>query len=67
VDSNDAGTAIDVENWLVEWDPVEDECYMIAGDLNGDGGVDSNDSGILTEVENWTMYIDQVTGLAYLY
>ncbi len=67
VDSNDSGLIIDYENWLVEWDPVEDKVFLMAGDINGDGTVGAVDADLLVEIENWIMYIDQVTGLAVIY
>lgn len=67
VDSNDSGLIIDYENWLVEWDPVEDKVFLMAGDINGDGTVGAVDADLLVEIENWIMYIDQVTGLAVFY
>jgi len=64
IDSIDAGTMVDAENYMFTWDPVSDAAYIKAGDLNGDGTVDSIDAGIAVDIENYMMFIDQSTGIA---
>ncbi len=64
IDTNDAGTIVDLENWLLAWDPVSQSAFYEAADVNGDGNIDSNDAGILIDAENWMLSIDQTTGLA---
>jgi hypothetical protein len=63
IDSLCAGTAVDVENYIIEWDSVEDAVFIEAGDLNSDGNIDSMDAGIMVDAENYVLEIDQVTGL----
>lgn len=63
VDSIDAGTMVDYENYLISWEPVTDARYMEAGDLNGDGSIDSIDAGITVDTENYLSFINQVTGI----
>ncbi len=62
-DSLDAGMMVDVENYLVTWDPAIDFAFIEAGDLNGDGTIDSIDAGIAVDAENYMVTIDQSTGL----
>ena len=62
-DSSDSGIIIDMENFLISWDPVDDAALFAAGDLNGDGVSDSIDSSIITDAENFLYTINQVTGL----
>jgi hypothetical protein len=64
IDSTDAGIAVDYENYMIDWDPVEDAAYLLAGDVNGDGNVDSTDAGIMVDYENYMVNINQATGLA---
>lgn len=64
IDSIDAGTMVDYENYMFSWDPTSDTAYLKAGDLNGDGNVDSIDAGIAVDAENYLVTIDQTTGLA---
>ena len=64
IDSLDAGTAVDFENYLISWDPVDDAVCYTAGDLNGDGSIDSLDAGIMIDCENYLVEINQGTGLA---
>lgn len=65
IDSLDAGTAVDVENYQVLLDPVEDAAYRIAADINGDGTIDSLDAGLMVDFENYAIGINQSTGLYY--
>ncbi len=53
----------DYENFLLDWDPVQDAALLRAGDVNGDGVVDSMDSAIIVDYENYLVDINQVTGL----
>ena len=62
-DSSDSGIIIDMENFLISCDPVDDAALFAAGDLNGDGVSDSIDSSIITDAENFLYTINQVTGL----
>lgn len=64
VDSGDAGTAVDFENYMVSWDLPEDSAFRLAGDLNGDGVTDSIDAGIMIDYENYMVDIDQINDLA---
>ena len=64
IDSIDAGTIVDYENYISTWDPTADAAYIKAGDLNGDGTIDSIDAGIAVDAENYMVTIDQSTGLA---
>ncbi len=64
IDSIDAGTMVDYENYTLIWNPVTDAVYIKAGDLNGDGCVDSIDAGIAIDVENYLLGINQTTGIA---
>ena len=63
VDSIDAGTMVDVENYLVTWDPAGDAAFIKAGDLNRDGSIDSMDAGITVDTENYLSFINQTTGI----
>jgi len=63
VDSIDAGTLVDVENYIITWDPAADAAFIQAADLNGDGEIDSIDAGITVDCENYIVTIDQSTGL----
>ncbi len=63
IDSMDAGTMVDYENYLVDWDETEDAAKIEAADLNDDGKVDSMDAGIAVDAENYVITIDQTTGL----
>ena len=63
VDSIDAGTMVDYENYMVTWDPAVDAAFIKAGDLNGDGSIDSIDAGIAVDAENYLMFINQSTGI----
>lgn len=63
IDSIDSGILVDVENKVVNWDPVSDSVFFKAGDLNGDGNVDSVDAGIAVDAENQVLTINQETGL----
>lgn len=65
IDSQDAGVAIDYENYLVTWDPDTQASFIKAGDVNGDGNIDSLDAGLMLECETYYISIDQTTGLAY--
>lgn len=62
IDSLDAGTAVDVENYVLKWDPPFDEIMPFAGDINGDGSIDSLDAGIMVDAENYAVTISQVSG-----
>ena len=62
IDSLDAGTAVDYENYMLAWDPPFDEIMPFAGDINGDGSIDSLDAGIMVDAENYMLNISQVTG-----
>ncbi|HQH64051.1 MAG TPA: leucine-rich repeat protein, partial [Clostridiales bacterium] len=64
VDSTDAGTLIDIENFLLSWNPASDAAFMAAADVNGDGNIDTMDAGVAIDYENWLVDIDQSTGLA---
>lgn len=64
IDSLDAGTAVDFENYLISWDPVDDAEYYLAGDLNADGSIDSLDAAKMVDFENYLVEINQGTGLA---
>lgn len=59
VDSGDAGTAVDVENYMVSWDSTEDAAFISAGDVNGDGATDSIDAGMMVDFENYMTEIVQ--------
>jgi hypothetical protein len=61
-DSLDAGTAVDYENYMLNWDPAVDAAYLKAGDLNGDGEIDSLDAGKMVDAENYLVTVDQTTG-----
>ena len=63
-DSLDAGMMVDVENYLVTWDPAADAAFIKAGDLNDDGTIDSIDAGSAVDVENYIMGVNQLTGTA---
>lgn len=63
IDSLDAGTMVDVENYIITWDPVSDAAFIQAEDINGDGKTDSIDAGIAVDAENYIITIDQCTGL----
>lgn len=64
IDSLDAGTLIDFENYLVLWVPGSDDCYLTAGNINGDTTIDSLDAGNIIDYENYLKTINQVNGLA---
>lgn len=64
IDSADAGTISDVENFILDWDSSVITLYESAADLNGDGIIDSSDAGLITDAENFLVLIDQTTGLA---
>ena len=66
VDSIDAGTVIDVENYMTTWDPTANAAYIRAGDINGDGSIDSIDAGLFVDTENYLMSVNQITGVASL-
>lgn len=63
IDSMDSANMADYENFLLDWDPVQDAALLRAGDVNGDGVVDSMDSAIIVDYENYLVDINQVTGL----
>lgn len=65
IDSIDAGTLVDVENYLEIWDPVDDAAYLKASDINRDNSWDSLDAGIIVDYENYMVGINQTTGLSY--
>ena len=62
IDSLDAGSIVDYENYMVTWDPIADAANIKAADLNGDGNIDSMDAGITVDAENYMVIIDQGTG-----
>ncbi len=64
IDSIDAGSLVDYENYLLSWSAQDDACYLKAGDVNGDEQIDSVDAGILIDVESLLRNINQVTGMA---
>ncbi len=64
IDSLDADSIVDFENYLVEWDAINDAAIRKAANLNGDGTIDSLDAGIVVNSENFSAYIDQSTGLS---
>jgi len=64
IDSIDAGTAVDYQNYMVNWDPVKDVAFIKSADVNGDGNIDSIDAGVMVDVENYMLTINQGTGLA---
>jgi len=64
IDTADAGSIVDYENFLIEWDLAEDAAVLKAADLNGDGNVDTVDAGLIVDVENFLLTVDQTTGLA---
>lgn len=64
IDSIDAGTMIDYENYLISWVPGSDDCYLTAGNINGDTTIDSLDAANVIDYENYLKTINQVTGLA---
>jgi len=64
IDTADAGSIVDYENFLVEWDPAENAAVLKAADLNGDGNVDTIDAGLIVDVENFLLTVNQTTGLA---
>jgi len=59
----DAGIAVNVENYLLVFDPLADAAHNLAGDVNNDGNLTSVDAGIMVNVENYAQNIDQATGL----
>jgi len=59
IDSSDAGRIVDVENFLVTWDPVNDALYRLAADVNGDGNIDAADAGNIIDCENFVITISQ--------
>lgn len=65
VDSMDAGTVVDYENYLIDLNPDEDMVYLAANDINQDGEVDSLDAGLMVDYENYAIGIDQSTGLYF--
>lgn len=64
IDSLDAGSIVDHENYITSWDITADAALYKAGDLNGDGTVDSIDAGLAVDAENYRIAINQVGGLA---
>lgn len=64
IDSADAGVIVDVENFFVEWDSVEDAVYIKASNLNDDNNIDTTDASIVIDSENFVLHIDQTTGWA---
>lgn len=64
INGSDAGLLVNVENYMVSWDPAADAALLEAADVNGDGNVNALDAGIAVNVENYIMTIDQTTGLA---
>lgn len=60
VDSGDAGTAVDYENYLIKWETPEEAFFMRAGDVNGDGVTDAIDAGIMVDYENYIIDIEQI-------
>ncbi len=66
IDSIDAGSMVDYENYMLTWDPNLEAAQLKAGDLNGDGNIDSIDAGIAVDTENYLLMIDQLTGLSYI-
>jgi len=66
IDSIDAGTAVDYQNYMVNWDPVKDAAFIKAADVNGDGNIDSIDAGVMVDVQNYMLTINQGTGLALM-
>jgi len=65
IDSIDAGTIVDYENYLKLWDPVTDAAYLKAGDINGDNSRDSLDAGLIVDLENYLIGLDQTNGMSY--
>jgi uncharacterized repeat protein (TIGR02543 family) len=63
VDSMDAGTVVDFENYLIQWDPITAKAFYKAADINGDGSIDSLDAGIMVDSENYIITLDQATGM----
>lgn len=64
IDSMDAASMVNYENFLIDWDPVTDAACLRAGDINGDGIVDAMDSTLVINFEYYLTDINQVTGLA---
>lgn len=67
IDSLDAGSIVDYENYLLNFDPFVGSSQLRAADVNGDGSVDSIDAGLIVDSENYMTKIDQITGLAAFY
>ena len=63
IDTIDAATFVNLENYAVNWDSVADAILYKAADLNGDGVVDSIDAGIAVDALNYKLTIDQTKGL----
>jgi len=64
INSIDAGIMVNVENYVVSWDPAADAAWLKAADVNGDGNVNGLDAGIAIDVENYIFGVNQVTGVA---
>ena len=62
IDTGDAGTIVDYENFLIDWNPAADAALLKAADVNGDGNVDTADAGIIVDCENFLLTISQITG-----
>lgn len=59
VDSMDGNITVNVENFIINFDPVTENAFLIAGDVNADGIIDSIDAGIISGYENYFVDIDQ--------
>ena len=55
----DAGIVINVENYLVDLDPIDDIALTTAADVNNDGNINSIDAGIIVNNENYLEQISQ--------
>ncbi len=63
IDSTDANLMVNYENYLVEWDTIQDAAILKAATLNTNGTIDSISAGIVVHAENYLTFINQVTGL----
>lgn len=58
IDSSDAGSVVDYENFLVEWN---ENFLLLASDADNSGLADSTDATMMVDMENYVLEIDQTT------